>query len=712
MGTGSRGLPGPAAWTPIVLGLDVIEHADGDDQLDFLLHVVWTDWGRLAVDAAVNVACWCDRDQASHDADALSLVVGEETSLPRAFHADAERLIGWLTGPRNADFWRARAAFPPRRPVQGGAAVGIPLARPTAIHRKAHPLNPTSGTLSEDSWVLTASGPYPLWRLEGRRIRVARAHGPGFVEAEVSAAGPALLRTFRLDGGPVLTACPHTLLAAGAVRPTPPLPPRQRHGVAAVRPRPAKRFLPPSPVAAGALAPAARVGTAVLDGAQWSGEGDARDGYLTGHLIGDGHFVQTTAELNVWGHAEGAQRVREHITWCAEDFPRRSDARGWSYLARHDKWRYKLPVAALEMVLSYGVAPGSKRPGRLCEEGVAPAFLAGLLRSLFDCDGHVEGTPATAGVSIRLSQSDAKMLLRVQRMLSWLGVRSRIRLGHPARRHRMPDGRGGSRLYEAKEGWRLIISGADTLTYLQRAGFADTDKQNKYCAAVQGHTFYQKAYHDRLASAAPPIPGWGVRLTAGEEAWIAVDGVAVALRPGITRPRIPRGAAGVPLRARDREVRPSARQVADEHVQGENVTALALRHGVPHSQIRALLREAGQRELRGPELMPNAARALPAGELEQLYARHETHELAVMLGVRPDQVLDALARAGVKRRARNQRLGLERRVDRQTLEREYAQASLRELATRYGVSVSTVRNYLVRWGIARRPTGTRVPRDG
>lgn len=112
--------PGPQPWTPLILGLDVIEHADGSDQLEFLLHVVWTDLGRLAVDAAVNVACWCDTDHATHDVDALRLVVGEGTSLPRAFQAGAERLIGWRTDPRDADFWRARAdpllAGPSRKP--------------------------------------------------------------------------------------------------------------------------------------------------------------------------------------------------------------------------------------------------------------------------------------------------------------------------------------------------------------------------------------------------------------------------------------------------------------------------------------------------------------------------------------------------------------------------------------------------------------------
>jgi hypothetical protein len=67
----------------------------------------------------VNVACWCETDHATHDVDALSLVVGEETSLPQAFAVSAERLAGWLADPRDADCWRDRAALPPCRLQQG-----------------------------------------------------------------------------------------------------------------------------------------------------------------------------------------------------------------------------------------------------------------------------------------------------------------------------------------------------------------------------------------------------------------------------------------------------------------------------------------------------------------------------------------------------------------------------------------------------------------
>ncbi|WP_260610238.1 hypothetical protein [Streptomyces sp. WAC06614] len=106
--------PGTQLGTPVILGLDVIEHAEGSDQLEFLLQVVWTDRCRLAVDATVNVACWCNTDHATHDVNALRLVVGEETSLPEAFCVGAKRLTGWLTDPHDADYWRAIAGLPAR----------------------------------------------------------------------------------------------------------------------------------------------------------------------------------------------------------------------------------------------------------------------------------------------------------------------------------------------------------------------------------------------------------------------------------------------------------------------------------------------------------------------------------------------------------------------------------------------------------------------
>ncbi|GGL84200.1 hypothetical protein GCM10010095_81200 [Streptomyces anthocyanicus] len=107
--------------TPITVGLAVAEHAEKRDQLEFLLQVMWTDLGQFAVD----MACWCQTNHATHDVDALTLVVNDETSLPEAFWAAATRLTSWLAEPHDADYWRAKEGLPSRwtcRPTNAGQA--------------------------------------------------------------------------------------------------------------------------------------------------------------------------------------------------------------------------------------------------------------------------------------------------------------------------------------------------------------------------------------------------------------------------------------------------------------------------------------------------------------------------------------------------------------------------------------------------------------
>lgn len=106
--------PGPQPGVAVVLLADVVVHADEGDEFGFWLQVFWTDQGQIAVNAAVNVACWCETDHATHDIDELTLVVRAGTSLTRAFAAGSERLVGWLADPRDADHWRHRADLPPR----------------------------------------------------------------------------------------------------------------------------------------------------------------------------------------------------------------------------------------------------------------------------------------------------------------------------------------------------------------------------------------------------------------------------------------------------------------------------------------------------------------------------------------------------------------------------------------------------------------------
>ena len=99
----------------MILLAEITEQAERGDQLEFLLNVAWTDQAEPSVSAAVNVACWCDTDHATHDVDALHLIINGETSLSQAFRAGVDRLVGWLADPRDADYWRLWPVSPPAR---------------------------------------------------------------------------------------------------------------------------------------------------------------------------------------------------------------------------------------------------------------------------------------------------------------------------------------------------------------------------------------------------------------------------------------------------------------------------------------------------------------------------------------------------------------------------------------------------------------------
>ncbi|MFI0721888.1 hypothetical protein [Streptomyces sp. NPDC021224] len=106
---------GPQSQTWVILVLCVVQPSGEGDWLEFQLQVGWTDLGQHEVTASVNVGCWCEADHGTHDVDLLKVVVGDEISLRQAFEACAERMAGWLTDSRDADFWRAREDLPARR---------------------------------------------------------------------------------------------------------------------------------------------------------------------------------------------------------------------------------------------------------------------------------------------------------------------------------------------------------------------------------------------------------------------------------------------------------------------------------------------------------------------------------------------------------------------------------------------------------------------
>lgn len=60
---------GLQSGSSVLLLADVVVHADRVDQTEFRLQALRTDQRQIAVNAAVNVACSCETDHATHDVD-------------------------------------------------------------------------------------------------------------------------------------------------------------------------------------------------------------------------------------------------------------------------------------------------------------------------------------------------------------------------------------------------------------------------------------------------------------------------------------------------------------------------------------------------------------------------------------------------------------------------------------------------------------------
>ena len=215
----------------------------------------------------------------------------------------------------------------------------------------------------------------------------------------------------------------------------------------------------------------------------WDGSHTEAEGYLLGLLVGDGTLKEDKAVLSIWkparvanGDAQGhgVDGVMEAALAAARTLPHRADFAGWMEVKGRNEWRLSLgAVKKLAGVL--GLAPGHKHLTPAMER-TSSAFHRGLLRGLFDSDGSVQGTQAK-GISVRLSQSDLGTLEVVQRMLLRLGIVATIyRDRRPAGQRAMPDGRGGSRLYDCAAQHELVVSGENVGVFAERVGFADGDK--------------------------------------------------------------------------------------------------------------------------------------------------------------------------------------------------------------------------------------------
>jgi ribonucleoside-diphosphate reductase alpha chain len=339
----------------------------------------------------------------------------------------------------------------------------------------------TNPCVTADTWVMTAQGPRQVAQLVGARFEAMVDGKPHVTESEgfFATGTKPVLRLRTREGHQLRLTADHPVLRVW---------------------RSTRYSRDTEWVKAIALAPDDEI---VLHDhgalAGWPGPHTEAQGYLIGLLLGDGHLKEDKAVLGAWDPgmqreanggvrlSPGVQAMMDSALAAARTLPHRSDFRGWQAEVAGQPGHFRLALAALrDLALELGMRPAGKEITPDLER-CSSDFYRGFLRGLFDADGSVQGAQAK-GVSVRLTQTNARTLEAVQRMLARLGIASTIyRERKAAGEKELPDGKAGRRSYPTAALHELAISASNLARYAERIGFADAEKARRLAALLGGY---------------------------------------------------------------------------------------------------------------------------------------------------------------------------------------------------------------------------------
>lgn len=219
-------------------------------------------------------------------------------------------------------------------------------------------------------------------------------------------------------------------------------------------------------------------------GVQWGGNGTEDEGYLLGHLVGDGNFASNSVELKTWDADGDTSMIRSEVDRIMKGFSTRSDFSGWRRTSINTGYTLSAKAIA-NLAAEYGIMSTETKKVTDDIERSSSDFYVGFLRGAFDTDGHIEGGKKS-GISVRLSWSDYDSLTVVQRMLGRLGIMSRIYLNKDAGYKAMPNGRGGLSEFWCRASYRLTINSFYAHRFIELIGFWHNDKIKKFYRLTEG----------------------------------------------------------------------------------------------------------------------------------------------------------------------------------------------------------------------------------
>ena len=214
--------------------------------------------------------------------------------------------------------------------------------------------------------------------------------------------------------------------------------------------------------------------------AEWDGNGIFEEGYLLGSLVGDGCICGETAYLSWWGGTKSVM-MRYATDLANKALKCRSDLGSGSFdssnAEKYDRIGFNCK-ALKELAEDFGL-DSKKNIGDEIEKA-SYQFYKGILMGWFDADGTVNFNEKGQRNDVRLSSSNLKNLYAAQRMLSRMGIVSKVYCNRKEAGNRsMPDGRGGTKEYYCQAAHELVITKNNIKLFADKIGFADPDKNNK-----------------------------------------------------------------------------------------------------------------------------------------------------------------------------------------------------------------------------------------
>ncbi len=220
---------------------------------------------------------------------------------------------------------------------------------------------------------------------------------------------------------------------------------------------------------------------------QFGREGSAELGTLLGLITGDGHFTnrgkgQEAVIVNFWNEERRlADRMAVYVNTLIAGVSENVRNYECAPVAVPDRNHVFIRSVLLARVLEHY---GFTRKSKLAVPEVVwrgnEACVKGYLRALFQADGTVQRDDKHAYCTIRLASSEPSLLKDVQMLLANFGIFCRILKRRKAGKRTLPDGKGGTREYNCKADYELIIGSESRDIFMREIGFLLDYKNEKY----------------------------------------------------------------------------------------------------------------------------------------------------------------------------------------------------------------------------------------